>query len=165
MIQKKICMVGMFGTGKTSLVKQFIYSKFSEKYHSTIGVKVDRKQISIDDQTVTLLIWDLAGKDAFSDIRTSYLKGSSGVFLVADGTRRETYDELFDLQKRTEDTIGDVPSVVALNKADLVDEWQLTQSDYDQLAGRSWNVLQTSAKTGNGVEEAFHWLAKAMVTS
>ena len=163
MIQKKICMVGMFATGKTSLVKQFLYSKFSERYHSTIGAKVDRKTVTVEDEEVNMLLWDLAGKDESNNVRTSYLTGSAGIFFVVDGTRRETYDELFELHKLTTDTIGEVPFVVALNKMDLSHEWVLKQSDEDQLTNRGWHVLKTSAKTGDGVEDAFHWLAKSMI--
>ncbi len=94
MIQKKICMVGVFATGKTSLVQQFIYSKFSEKYHSTVGVKIDRKEVILAGTQVNLLLWDLAGQDKFQTVQGSYLRGSSGIFFVVDGTRRETLDEL-----------------------------------------------------------------------
>lgn len=163
MIQKKICMVGVFATGKTSLVKRFVFSKFSEKYHSTVGVKIDRKAVTVGGADVTLLLWDLEGKDGMQDIRTSYLKGSSGVLFVADGTRRETVTELDALHALTRETIGEVPFVVALNKADLGHAWQVTDADQAALADRGWHVLRTSAKTGDGVEDAFTWLAEAMV--
>jgi len=162
-IQKKICMVGMFGTGKTSLIRQFVYSKFSDKYHSSVGVKIDRKQVHLGDATVNLLLWDLAGKDDFEDLQTSYLRGSAGLFFVADGTRRNSYDQLFELRRLAFETIGDVPYVVALNKADLTDLWALQQQDYDALTKAHWHVLRTSAKTGNGVNEAFYWLAAEMI--
>ncbi len=159
MIQKKICMVGVFGTGKTSLVQQFIYSKFSEKYHSTVGVKIDRKQVSVAGTDVNLLLWDLAGQDKFQSVQGSYLRGSAGVFFVVDGTRRETLDELGGLQALARDNVGAVPSVIAINKADLEDQWQLGPGDFDALFGPGRHVLKTSAKTGVGVEEAFLWLA------
>ena len=159
MIQKKVCMVGVFGTGKTSLVQQFIYSKFSEKYHSTVGVKIDRKQVTVGDTEVNLLLWDLAGQDRFQGVQASYLRGSAGIFYVVDGTRRATLDELGGLQELVRGAVGDVPGVIAINKADLEDQWQLGQGDFDGLFGPGRHVLKTSAKTGAGVNEAFLWLA------
>ncbi len=159
MIQKKICMVGVFATGKTSLVQQFIYSKFSEKYHSTVGVKIDRKEIDAGGTQVTLLLWDLAGQDKFQGVQGSYLRGSSGIFYVVDGTRPETLTELEGLQTLVKETLGAVPAVIAFNKADLVEQWQLRETDAQRLAGDRRRVVITSAKTGAGVNEAFVWLA------
>lgn len=159
MIQKKICMVGLFATGKTSLVRRFVYSKFSESYHSTIGVKIDRKDVSVDGKDVKLLLWDLAGKDGFEDIQTSYLRGAAGILYVADGTRPETVQELTALRERAEAAVGSVPSLVALNKHDLTDAWAITEADIARLGNEGWRSFVTSAKTGDGVEAAFQQLA------
>ena len=164
MIQKKVCMVGVFGTGKTCLVQRFVHSIFAAKYHSTVGVKIDRKPVTVDDAEMTLLLWDLAGRDSEQDISPSYLRGSHGVFYVVDGTRRETLDQVFDLEKLTNDAVGEIPSVVALNKSDLRDQWRLAGPDIDALNSRRWHAVQTSAKTGEGVEAAFVWLAREMLT-
>ena len=162
-IQKKICMVGVFATGKTSLVQRFVYSKFSEKYHSTVGVKIDRKEVQVGGSAVNLLLWDLAGQDKFQSVQASYLRGSSGIFFVIDGTRRETLTELAGLLTLVRGTLGDVPAVVAVNKADLEDQWQIGSAELDGLAGDGRRVLKTSAKSGAGVEDAFLWLAAEMV--
>jgi small GTP-binding protein len=159
LIQKKICMVGVFATGKTSLVRQFVDSIFSERYLSTVGVKIDRKQIEVDGSSVNLLLWDLEGRDGVQDIRTSYIKGAAGILYVVDGTRRETFEQLFDLQRVVTESIGEVPSIVALNKRDLENEWRLEEDDYERLRDRDWQFFKTSAKTGRHVERAFHWLA------
>ncbi len=160
MIQKKICMVGAFGTGKTSLVRRFVQGRFSEAYHATVGVKVDRKTVDLDPATVNLILWDLAGRDEVEDVPTSYLRGSAGLFFVVDGTRRASYDAVFDLRARAEAAIGAVPAVVVLNKTDLAALWDLEESDVARLEGEGWHVLKTSARTGDGVEEAFTWLAR-----
>lgn len=160
MIQKKICMVGLFGTGKTSLVQQFVHSIFSVKYHSTVGVKIDRKAVEVDGNPVTLVLWDLAGRDATQDIPASYLRGSHAILFVVDGTRRETFDQLAELQELARAAAGEIPSLVALNKADLTEQWILGQREEAALAAQSRQVLKTSAKTGAGVEEAFTWLAR-----
>lgn len=163
MIQKKICMVGVFGTGKTSLVRQFVHSKFSEKYHSTVGVKIDRKPVQLGGTTVNLLLWDLEGRDGTHDIQTSYLRGASGIIYVADGTRAQTFDQVFELRALADRALGPVPSVCAVNKADLVDAWQLSDERLAELDPVEWHALTTSAKSGVGVEDAFRWLAAAMI--
>lgn len=163
MIQKKICMVGVFGTGKTSLVQQFVHTLFTDKYHSTVGVKIDRKEVDLDGTAVNLVLWDLAGRDDSEDISTSYLRGSAGIFYVVDGTRRETFEQILEIGEIVKGAIGDVPSLVALNKKDLVDEWKLGQGDYNTLLDAGFHTIGTSAKTGEGVEDAFLWLASATV--
>ena len=163
MIQKKVCMVGVYGTGKTSLVQRFVHSLFSAKYHSTVGVKIDRKAVQVGDTPVNLLLWDVEGSTADQEIPSSYLRGAHAVFFVADGTRRETFDQLFDLREHARAAAGDVPSIVALNKADLKEEWLLTTADTSKLITHGFHVLTTSAKTGEGVEDAFRVIAMATV--
>ena len=159
MIQKKVCMVGLFGTGKTSLVHRFVHSLFSERYLTTVGVKIDRKPVELDGASVTLVLWDLAGRDGHEDITTSYLRGAHAILYVADGTRRETCDQLPELRQLVRDAAGDVPAVLALNKVDLQDRWALKPED-EEAMGKEWNIVRTSAKTGDGVEEAFRRLAR-----
>lgn len=97
MIQKKIVMLGSFAVGKTSLVARYVRSIFSEKYLTTIGVKVDKKEVALGDglPTVLLLLWDIYGDDEFQAIRPSLLRGASGYFLVADGTRPSSLERAF----------------------------------------------------------------------
>ena len=164
MIQKKLCMLGAFAVGKTSLVARFVKSIFSEKYLTTVGVKIDKKSMSVGDQGVTLILWDLAGEDEFMQVRVSYLRGSHGYFLVADGTRRATLDKAIELQQRAENEIGDAPFILLINKADLKSEWEIQDSEITALIERGWIVLETSAKTGLNVEEAFQSIGEKMVS-
>ena len=163
MIQKKVCMVGVFGTGKTSLVYRYIHSRFTAKYHSTVGVKIDRKQVRVGETDVNLLLWDVEGRTADQEIPASYLRGAHAVLLVADGTRRETVEQLFDLRELARSAAGDIPAIVALNKADLKEQWLLTAADTSKLITDGFHVLTTSAKTGEGVEDAFRVIAMATV--
>ncbi len=163
MIQKKVCMVGFFATGKTSLVRRFVHAMFSDKYLTTVGVKVDRKEVVVDGNPVHLLLWDLEGRDGVQDLQTSYLRGASGIIYVVDGTRRETYTRLHELRDSVLGAAGETPAVVALNKADLTGQWTLTDADRDALAALPCPVFTTSAKTGDRVEAAFLWLAQEMV--
>lgn len=159
MIQKKICMVGAFGVGKTSLVARYVLSIFSEKYQTTVGVKIDKKQLLVEGQEVMLMLWDLAGEDALTQVKPAHLKGASGYLLVADGTRRNTLDMAVNLQQRAHEAAGDVPFLVILNKADLKETWQVTDVDLQPLRDRGWTLLEASAKSGARVEEMFHELA------
>jgi small GTP-binding protein len=162
MIQKKICMLGGTSVGKTSLVARYVRNMFSDKYLSSIGVKVDKKVVPIDGTDVTLVVWDIHGDDQFQAIRASYLRGTAGYLLVADGTRRSTLDKALDVKKTVDQVVGDVPFIVLLNKADLTDAWDLTAADEEDLQSR-FTVLRSSAKTGAGVEDAFGRLARALI--
>jgi len=163
MIQKKICMLGAFAVGKTSLVSRFVKSLFSGKYHSTVGVKVDKKLVVLGEEQLDLLLWDLYGEDEFQKIRPSYLRGSAGYVLVADGTRRETLDRAVVLQNRAEEIVGTVPFVLMVNKSDLGEKWEVDADALAELEKRDWPAFKTSAKTGAGVEEAFRTLARRML--
>ena len=163
MIEKKICMLGASGVGKTSLVSRFVSSIFSEKYHTTIGVKVDKKSVTVDDTLVTMLLWDIYGQDEFQTVKPTYLRGASAYLLVADGTRAATLETARSLQKTAEGVVGGVPFVLVLNKIDLVTEWQVDERALWKVADEGWPIVKTSAKTGAGVEEAFGRLARRMV--
>lgn len=160
MIQKKVCMIGGFAVGKTSLVQRFVTSLFSEKYHSTIGVKVDKKKVHLDGETVHLLIWDIHGEDPQQPLSSTYIKGASGYLLVADGTRRETLDGAYRLQARIKKIIGDVPFVLLVNKCDLTRQWEIRPEDEAEFKRKGWTCFITSAKSGDGVEDAFQALTR-----
>ena len=161
MIQKKIVMLGATGVGKTSLVRQFVKSVFSEKYHSTIGVKVDKKVVRFDNHEVTMMLWDLQGEDDEFKIKPSFLRGASGYILVVDLTRAASLEAAKRIQLMIEDEIGQVPFMILFNKNDLKDEIELDHEWMVEFAGEK--VLRTSAKTGENVEEAFVGLAKKIV--
>lgn len=163
MIQKKVCLLGTSGVGKTSLVAQFVHSMFSDKYLTTVGVKIDKKTVRAGDTEVVLVIWDLAGDDDFQRLQTSYLRGTSGFLLVADGTRAVTLDQVLELKQRVEGSMGAAPFLLALNKADLAPQWEVTDARIAALAADGWHVIKTSAKGGEGVEEAFAELARRMI--
>ncbi|MDY6951602.1 MAG: Rab family GTPase [Thermodesulfobacteriota bacterium] len=163
MIKKKICMLGAFAVGKTSLVQQYVYSIFSEKYHTTVGVKVDKKEISLNGGDIGLILWDLHGEDEFQEVPMSYLRGASGCLYVIDGTRRATLDVALNLRRRAKEAIGAVPSILAFNKWDLAQEWEIDPTTMDGLAEEGALVMRTSAKTGLQVEEAFRSLAEMMM--
>jgi small GTP-binding protein len=163
MIQKKICMLGSFAVGKTSLVARFVRSMFSEKYHTTVGVKIDKKIVEVDDTEVNLILWDLAGEDEYQKVRMSYLRGAAGYILVVDGTRPATLDTALSLRETINEQIGDIPFVMLFNKSDLSSDWEIKQETIDEFAERGWLTMPTSAKSGENVERAFSELSRMMV--
>lgn len=165
MIQKKVCLLGTSGVGKTSLVARYVHSMFSEKYLTTVGVKIDKKTVRVDEQNVMLMIWDLAGDDDFQRLQTSYLRGTSGFLLVADGTRAVTLDHALDLKERLGANMGAAPFLLALNKADLSGQWEVDDARIAKLKADGWHVVKTSAKEGEAVEETFAELARRMVAA
>ena len=158
-LQKKICMLGGFSVGKTSLVKRYVESVFSETYLTTVGVKIDKKTVNLDDRAVTLILWDVAGEDDISTVRMTYLRGCAGYVLVADGTRPSTLEVALSLRERVEAEHGRLPFVLLLNKSDLQEQWAIGGAEVDDLRQAGWSVRSSSARTGEGVEDAFRELA------
>ena len=159
-LQKKICVLGGFSVGKTSLVKRYVESIFSEAYLTTVGVKIDKKVVDLSDRTVQLILWDVAGEDDMSSLRMSYLRGSAGYLLVADGTRPSTLEVALSIRQRVEADYGALPFSLLLNKHDLTEQWAIAESTCDDLRRNGWCVLPSSARTGEGVEDAFRDIAE-----
>ena len=159
MQQRKICLLGAFGVGKTSLVRRFVDTIFSDTYLTTVGVKIDKKVIPVGAEQLALILWDIAGEDEVSAVRVSYLRGAAGYLLVVDGTRPETLATAESIQGRITAELGAVPFFVLLNKSDLVEDWALPPARIEALEAAGWLFRRTSAKTGMGVEEAFQELA------
>ncbi len=163
MINKKICMLGSFSVGKTSMVQRFVYSVFSDNYLSTVGVKISKKQINIDGTDLNMVLWDLEGQDDFYGVNTAYLKGAMGALIVVDGTRHETLASAISLRQTLLDVVGDIPHLFLINKCDMQDLWEIHDSDLAPLNFSNIAYLKTSAKTGENVEEAFFAIATAML--
>lgn len=163
MIQKKICMLGATGVGKTSLVRRFVQSIYSEKYHTTIGVKIDKKAVTVGESDVNLLLWDLQGEDEAFKIRPSFLRGASGYFIVVDLTRHETFVTAFSIQQMVEREVGPLPFIVLFNKNDLTEQFDILPAELEQMINYGWKMFRTSAKTGERVDEAFTKLAEKML--
>jgi small GTP-binding protein len=156
-------MLGAFAVGKTSLVAKFVQSEFSDQYISSVGAKTDKKVIMVDGREVTLILWDVAGEDEFQKVQMNYLRGAAGYLLVADGTRSATLETAREIQQRATEHNGSVPFVLVINKADLESEWEIDDSAIEGLTSQGWNVIRGSAKTGQGVEEAFLTLSRKML--
>ncbi len=158
-ISKKVILVGNFGVGKTSLVSRFVHQKFSDQYLTTIGVKVDKKLVSLNGSELSLILWDIAGESSATKIPKAYTMGAHGIMYVFDVNRPETYESLsediFEIQKNLKD-----PGLVVLgNKSDLASKQLIEKIQ----AETQMDILFTSAKTGINVDTAFESIAKQML--
>lgn len=157
-IRKKIILLGDIGVGKTSLIRRFVLQEFSDTYLSTIGVRVDKKTVSLESEIVHLLIWDLAGEIMSNKAYASYLQGAAGVIGVFDLTRPESFDNLNTHLLHIQSNSPDTRVMILANKSDLVTEPEILK--FDNKA-----EFITSAKTGMNVEEAFLSMAQTLILS
>lgn len=159
MLRKKLILLGAPQVGKTSLVARWVKGIFSDRYLSTIGVKVEKKQIEIGKESLSLQIWDLMGDIDISGPALTYIRGASAMLLVADGTRLETVYQALNLASLVISKVGHIPCALALNKLDQEQSWEVGGALISQLEKQGWSVLKTSALTGAGVEAVFMHLA------
>jgi small GTP-binding protein len=161
-IQKKICLLGDFGVGKTSLVNRFVEGRFDDKYLSTIGVKISRKTLTRSYGEMNMLVWDLAGSNGFETSSSTYMQGATGALIVCDLTRRDTLIACENYARQIRIMNPGVQLVCVGNKVDMTKEREVFVPDL--LATLSVfgerTFFLTSAKTGERVEDAFIHLAE-----
>ncbi|TYQ26910.1 Rab family GTPase [Pseudanabaena sp. UWO310] len=170
-ISQKICLIGDFGVGKTSLIRQFVDRQFSDKYLSTVGVKISRKLVSIaksandstaESKQIQLIIWDIEGSTRFKAIAPSYLQGAKSALIVGDVTRPSSIQSLREHVQLFQSINSKSSPIIALNKIDLIEKDErenLLKSISTEFMSLSLSIHETSAKTGEGVDEIFHQLA------
>lgn len=164
-IQRKICLVGSFAVGKSSLVRRFVEGRFSDNYLSTIGVKISRHVVELPSVHVKLLVWDLAGGEDLLHKNDSYLRGLSAALVVCDLTRAETVAVAIKYAHKIHTINEQAPIILLGNKSDLITERVIKDADL-RLAATQINALThftTSAKTGEFVDLAFKTLAAEVV--
>jgi len=168
-IMLKVIVLGESGVGKTSLLLRYVSNKFTIATKSTIGTDFLTKQIDVGDKTVTLQIWDTAGQERFQGLGSAFFRGSDGVLFVFDVTRRETFTELERWKQTFLIQIGqegnnDFPVVIVANKVDRADERQVSNDEMEQWASsQGVPLIETSAKSGQNVEDAFQKIAKVVI--
>lgn len=161
MIQKKVCLLGPTGVGKTSLVRQYVDGIFSDKYLTTIGVKIDKKQVAVEDNKVQLLIWDIEGVDRYCGFNPRYIRGASAFVIVVDHTRSQSLLEGIDILQSARKEFPDTPAFFVINKTDLNCEWYWSEEEVSEYENAFTETIRTSAKTGDNVEYLFHAIAEA----
>ncbi|XP_075771661.1 ras-related protein Rab-4B [Pelodiscus sinensis] len=153
----KFLVIGSAGTGKSCLLHQFIESKFKQDSNHTIGVEFGSKVVNVGGKTVKLQIWDTAGQERFRSVTRSYYRGAAGALLVYDITSRETYNALTNWLTDAR-TLASPNIVIILsgNKRDLDADREVTFLEASRFAQENELMfLETSALTGENVEEAF----------
>jgi len=158
MISKKIILVGDFSTGKTSLIRRFVDNQFSDAYMSTIGVKISKKSIALDNEMIQGLIWDIEGGTDKKPVNTIYLKGANGCILVADITRKETIVHIESYIVTVEKISPSIPFILVLNKSDKISDEEkenIFARVLEQYSEKTEAIFLSSAKSGEGVEEMF----------
>lgn len=162
--QKKVCLLGDFAVGKTSLIRRFIEGIFDEKYLTTVGVVVSRKNVDFLDTNVRLLVWDLAGGRDFS--HSNYLAGVSGALIVCDITRTSTLAAYHTYAQQVRRVNANARLILLANKSDMSVQREISDEELTTVSSEiGASYLLTSAKTGEMVEQAFAELARQMLIS
>lgn len=162
MLQKKICILGPTGVGKTSLIKQYVEGIFSEKYLTSIGVKIDKKIIDSTFTPLQLMLWDLEGIDKYCGFNPRYLRGAAAYIIVMDQTRSTSFVEAIEIFKEAQKHT-DVPAILVINKHDLPPALSWENNDIESISGLFKGHFNTSAKTGSQVEDMFTFLAETIM--
>lgn len=171
MIAKKICLIGDFGVGKTSLVRRYVESCFSDAYLSTVGVKIARKTLEVRDRhqqliSLQLMLWDIEGSTKFKSISASYLQGAKGAIVVADASRPENITHVNEHIHTFREINPQGQLMVAINKSDLIikeDLVKIMQITAALNQAKILGIYPTSAKTGENVDQLFQQLATAII--
>lgn len=158
----KLCLLGDGAVGKTSLVRRFVFDAFDDKYLMSFGTKVTKKVVDFDDVEVDLMIWDILGQKTQKTLHAAYYRGAAGALAVCDYTRPDTMQSLSSWVDGFVSVVGDMPITILVNKSDLDKAYSLDDvKAFAESIGAA--VLETSARTGENVEEAFSLMAKKMV--
>ena len=170
MITKKVVLVGDFSTGKTSLIRRYVDNEFSDDYLTTIGVKISKKNLFLENNGINLemqlMIWDIEGNTGSKPTNPAYLMGAHGLVIVADITRDTSIENIRLHITECQKVAKNAPIILALNKSDLIqdnDELQAILKDIKEKNPLVSYVYDTSAKNGKNVENIFSNLSELMI--
>jgi small GTP-binding protein len=169
-LHKKVVLLGDPAVGKTSMIRQFVFTLFDDKYVSTLGTKVTKKSITYDnllnDTTIelNLMIWDVMGQSDYKMFHTSACGGSQGALIVCDISRHETVENLSYWKTNLYNLTGQVPIIMIGNKNDLAAKHKAEIDIIAELATvHDVPLFFTSAKTGESIEKVFFTLGESIL--
>ena len=162
----KIIILGSSSVGKTCILQKGFENEFNQNSLSTIGIDFKTKYFKFDEDKVKVNYIDTAGQEKFRAISVNYLKGTDGAVLVFDITKKETFELignwLDDIRQNNKMSIG---KMLLGNKADLEEEREVTKEEGEKLAELlQCKYYETSAKTGQNINEALDEIAKLTYT-
>ncbi|UCC21280.1 MAG: GTP-binding protein [Promethearchaeota archaeon] len=160
----KITVIGDGAVGKTSLIKKYTQGSFQKDYIKTLGAQFSKYDEEIEGNNCKLFFWDIAGQDEFNFMRPTFYKGSKAAIIVFSHTDEDSFDHIVNWHEDIKSYTGDLPIVLFGNKIDLIDDKELDDEKAINLT-KERNFLgyyKTSAKTGNGVYEAFQAIIKEL---
>lgn len=161
---KKVCMLGDPAVGKTSLVKRYIMDTFDERYVSTVGTRVLKKVVPTKKEEVTMMIWDILGQHTYKLLHYAVLQGAVGAVVVCDVEREDTLGNLDYWVNLIKDANSSAKCVIVVNKSDLIENAAFDKGKVEEYATQHESPFYyTSAKTDEGVKDAFEALAEIMV--
>ena len=163
----KIVLVGDFGVGKSTSIHRFVEDKFKANYVPTLGVQISKKSFEIDEHSIDLMIWDLAGQDRYLMIRQRFYDDTQGILLLYDITRKSSLDHINRWYKEVTKHTGPIPIILIGNKIDLEDKREVFENDVNEILQEN-NIevkfrIETSAKEGFKTEEAFLFLVNYLI--
>jgi len=163
----KILLLGDGAVGKTSLVRRFCHDTFSQNYLMTIGMEPSQRYVTLDGRYLCLSLWDIAGQKSFKRLREMFYRGAKGSLVTFDLTRRDTFDGVANWVEEAKKKSKDQIFILVGNKNDLVDQRKVTMNEAKEKAKDLGftDYIETSAKTGELVPEAFNTMGKIILKS
>ncbi|MFX1347498.1 MAG: GTP-binding protein [Promethearchaeota archaeon] len=162
----KLILGGEGGVGKTSMVHRFVEDSFQSDYKSTIGTSIMKKECDFQslESKVRFVIWDLAGQAQFKRVRQTYLGNAEAGILVFDVTRKDSFDKLESWFNEIKEVSSTISLILVGNKIDLEDQRVISYEEGEELAQKlNLSYIETSAKTGENINDAFKMLALQMI--
>ena len=162
----KLLILGEAAVGKTSILQRYVEDDFNISHLQTVGIDFKQKIVSVENKTIRLIIWDTAGQERFRNLAPSYFRGTEGIILVYDVTNTESFRQVYYWIKqiRSNDSENKISLILVGNKSDLVHKRQITKEQGEELAAHlKLKFVETSAKNGDGINEAFDELVEEMM--
>ena len=161
-LRRKVCLLGAPGVGKTSLVRRFTGEPLDD-LDSSIAMMISKGTLELGDVSLEMMLWEPGLREEAGQFHRSFISGASGLVFVVDATKPRTLDHLLEAQTKGRGFIGMRPAILVVNKVDLTKDFALSKAQVDAAGKLNWHLVQTSAKSGDNVEQAFTRLGGLML--